>query len=179
MITTKLLLAYLLQTANITGIDVDSTKFNLDEVHCLAKNIYYEASGEDIRGQFAVASVTLNRVKDSRFPTTICEVVKQTTISNISKKLVCQFSWYCEEEKKRSGIPIRNKDGSPNQPVIDKFQVASMVALAAMSGEVIDVSKGATHFHNPNIVKPAWSNTLQRTARIGNHDFYKLPPVAE
>lgn len=179
MITTKLLLAYLLQTVNITGVDIDTSKVNLDEVHCLAKNIYYEASGEDIQGQFAVASVTLNRVKDSRFPTTICEVVKQTTVSNITKKLVCQFSWYCEENKKKAGIPISNKDGTLNQLVVDKFQVASMVAIAAMSGDVQDVTKGATHFHNPNVVIPPWAKTLTRTARIGNHDFYKLPSIKD
>lgn len=179
MMTAKLLLAYLLQTVNITGLDIDTNKIDLEEAYCLAKNVYYESSGEDIQGQFAVASVTLNRVKDSRYPTTICEVVKQTTISNVTKRVVCQFSWYCENDKKGKDITFRNKDGSINQVLVDKFQVASVVALTTMAGEVPDVSKGATHFHNPNIVVPPWAKTLRKTKRIGNHDFYTLPPVKE
>lgn len=179
MITAKLLLAYLLQTVNITGVDIDTSKIDLEQAYCLAKNVYYEAGNEDIQGQFAVASVTLNRANDSRFPTTVCEVVKQTTISNVSKKIVCQFSWYCEADKRGKDIPVRNKDGTINQAVVDKFQVASIVAITALAGEVPDASGGATHFHNPNVVKPAWSRTLKKTKRVGNHDFYRMPPPAE
>lgn len=179
MMTAKLLLAYLLQSASVVGIEVDTSKVDLEQAYCLAKNIYYEAKGEDIRGQFAVASVTLNRVNDSRFPTTVCEVVKQTTISNVSKKLVCQFSWYCEADKKGKEIPVRNKDGSINQHVVDQFQVASIVAITALSGTVEDNTNGATHFHNPYTSNPAWRHSLKKTMRVGNHDFYKLPPPKE
>lgn len=179
MITAKLLLAYLLQTVNITGVDIDTSKVDLEQAYCLAKNIYYEAGGEDIQGQFAVASVTLNRANDSRFPTTVCEVVKQTTISSVSKKIVCQFSWYCEADKKGKDIPVRNKDGSINQAVVDKFQVASIVAITALNGNIPDSTGGATHFHNPNVANPPWTKTLRKTRRVGNHDFYKLPPREE
>lgn len=176
MMTAKLLLAYLLQTSAATlGMDIDTSNVDLEQAYCLAKNVYYEARNEDIRGQFAVASVTLNRVRDARYPTTVCDVVKQTTISNISKRLVCQFSWYCEADKKGKEIPVRNKDGSINQQVVDQFQVASIVAIQTLSGQIEDNTNGATHFHNPFTSKPAWSHTLKKTMRVGNHDFYKLP----
>ena len=109
MLTAKFLLAYLLQTASIVGIDVDTSKVDPEQAYCLAQNIYYEARNEDIRVQFAVASVTLNRANDPRYPNTICDVVKQTTISNVSKRIVCQFSWYCENDKKGKEIPVKNK----------------------------------------------------------------------
>ena len=48
-----------------------------DEVKCLAQNIYWEARNQSIQGMYAVADVTLNRVKDKRWPSTVCEVVKQ------------------------------------------------------------------------------------------------------
>ena len=54
-----------------------STWVMADEVKCLAKNIYFEARNQSIQGMYAVADVTLNRVKDSRWPSTVCEVVKQ------------------------------------------------------------------------------------------------------
>jgi spore germination cell wall hydrolase CwlJ-like protein len=76
MMTAKLLLVYLLQTSPATlGLDIDTNSIDMEQAYCLAKNVYYESRNEDIRGQFAVASVTLNRVKDSRYPTTVCDVV--------------------------------------------------------------------------------------------------------
>lgn len=175
MLTAKILLAYLLQTANIVGIDVDTSKIDPDQAFCLAENIYYEARNEDIRGQFAVASVTINRANDSRFPHTICEVVKQTAISRVTKRVVCAFSWYCENDKKGKEIPVNNKDGSINQQVVDQFQLATLVAIEVMGGNVDDNTNGATHFHNPHTSQPAWRRELTRTMRVGNHDFYRLP----
>jgi len=179
MITAKLLLAYLLSTGNFVGIDVDTSKVDSEQAYCLAENIYYEARNEDIRGQYAVASVTLNRANDARFPHTICEVVKYTAVSRISKKLVCAFSWYCENDKKGREIPVRNRDGTVNQQVVDQFQIASIVAITVLGGNVEDNTNGATHFHNPHTSNPAWRYQLTKTMAIGNHTFYKMPPPKE
>ena len=69
---------------------------------CMALNIYHEARNQSIVGQVAVAEVVMNRVEDSRFPDTICEVVKQAvTYKNTDKPVLhkCQFSWYCDGQK--------------------------------------------------------------------------------
>lgn len=179
MMTAKMLLLYLLQTVNIVGVDVDTSRVDPEQAFCLAENIYYESRSEDIRGQFAVASVTLNRVNDSRFPNTICGTVKQSAISRINHKLVCAFSWYCENDKKGREIPVRNKDGTINQQVVDQFQIASIVAIKILTGNVEDNTHGATHFHNPITSHPSWRKTLKKTVSIGNHDFYKLQPPKE
>lgn len=176
MITAKILLTYLLQLVNIGGLPVDTTQIDQQEVYCMAENIYYEARNEDIKGQFAVASVTLNRTKDARFPSTVCGVVQQSARSKITNRLVCAFSWYCENDKKGKEIPVRNSDGSVNQAVVDQFQVASIVAITVLSGNVEDNTKGATHFHNPFTSSPAWKSQLTKTMSVGNHDFYKLSP---
>lgn len=173
MITAKLLLAYLLHTAPTVGLVVDTSKIDPDQAYCLAENVYYEARNEDIQGQFAVASVTLNRANDARFPNTICEVVKQSTFSKIANRVICAFSWYCENDKKGKEIPVNNKDGSINQQVVDQFQIASLVAIETLAGNINDNTHGATHFHNPNVSQPSWTATLRRTIRLGNHDFYK------
>jgi spore germination cell wall hydrolase CwlJ-like protein len=179
MLTAKIILAYLLQTAPTVGLEVDTSKIDPDQAYCLAENIYYEARNEDIRGQFAVASVTLNRANDPRFPKTVCEVVKQSAISRITNRVVCAFSWYCENDKKGKEIPVNNKDGSVNQQVVDQFQVASIVAIQVLGGNVEDNTNGATHFHNPHTSQPTWRKVLTRTMRVGNHDFYKLPEIKE
>ena len=175
MITAELLLAYLLSAIAPVGIDAETSKIDTEQAYCLAKNIYYEARSESVQGQYAVAHVTLNRANDSRFPSTICDVVKQTSIDRESKKVTCQFSWYCENDRKGKDILVKNKDGSINQKIADQFQTASAIAIAVLNGDVKDNTNGATHFHNPNVAQPDWTTRLRKTKSIGNHDFYKLP----
>lgn len=78
---------------------------------------------------------------------------------------------------KGKNIPIRNNFGLIYQTKVDRFQVASIVAITVLLGEIEDNTKGATHFHNPHTSKPVWRPELKRTMRIRNYDFYKLPPV--
>lgn len=170
MLTAKTLLTYLLQTVSLVGLPVDGEKINLEEAQCLAENIYFEARGEELKGQYAVAAVTLNRVNHPKYPDTVCEVVKQKTKIKGADKHVCAFSWYCDNKRT---ISFRNKDGSVNQLAVDQFHVASIVALTTMYGEVKDVTNGATNFHNPHVSTPTWASTMRRTSSIGNHHFYK------
>lgn len=175
MLTAKLLLVYVLQTASAVGLDVNIEDIDTEQAYCLAQNIYYEAKSENKQGQIAVASVTLNRANDPRFPDTICEVVQQSAISKYSKKLVCAFTWYCEHDRKGKEIPVINKDGTINEAVYKQFEAASIIAISAMSGNLKDNTHGATHFYNPNLAQPSWAAELKRTVRLGNHDFHKLP----
>src|SRR5262249_58140344 len=62
---------------------------------CLAEAIYFEARGEAVRGQMAVAQVVLNRVFSEKYPNTVCGVVYQ----NAHRRLHCQFTFACD------GIP--------------------------------------------------------------------------
>jgi len=73
-------------------------EIDANEQHCLAQNIYFEAGNQSLDGMAAVADVTLNRVKSSRYPDTICEVVKQGLkhSNGAMKRNMCQFSWYCD-----------------------------------------------------------------------------------
>lgn len=75
------------------------------EIGCLAANLYFEARGEPLKGQLAVAKVTLNRVKSKQYPDSICAVVFQKH----------QFSWtkqqpWAEIQKALNGVePSKNK----------------------------------------------------------------------
>ena len=60
------------------------------ETQCLIDNVFHEARGESLKGQIMVASVTLSRVDDPRWPNTICEVVYQHR----------QFSWTLLSKKR-------------------------------------------------------------------------------
>ena len=59
-----------------------------EEISCMADNIYFEARNQVNCFWSAVASVTLNRVKDKRFPNTVCEVVKQVPTRNLGNRMV-------------------------------------------------------------------------------------------
>ena len=59
----------------VSYIAINKAEAKPTEVECLTEAIYFEARGESFVGQLAVANVILERVRDSRFPPTVCEVV--------------------------------------------------------------------------------------------------------
>tara|TARA_R110000772_G_scaffold6696_5_gene23374 strand:- start:1482 stop:1994 length:513 start_codon:yes stop_codon:yes gene_type:complete len=137
------------------------------ELICLSMNIYHEARGQSIAGQMAVALVTINRMKDTRYPNTICEVVMEgpTRVSwnDNSKeypiKHRCQFSWFCD------GLSDTVKD-------FDTFMKITKLADIIITQLVIDITDGATHYH-ADYVKPGWAATKTRTTKIDDHIFYR------
>ena len=74
----ELLTTFVLSASAEANITVhDATQYLDKQATCLAKNMYYEARSQGLAGQLAVSLVVLNRVKDKRYPNTICEVVHQ------------------------------------------------------------------------------------------------------
>tara|TARA_R100000030_G_scaffold89053_1_gene73243 strand:- start:604 stop:1044 length:441 start_codon:yes stop_codon:yes gene_type:complete len=135
---------------------------------CLALNTYHEAKNQSLVGQVATAQVVMNRVEDDRFPSTVCEVVKQGPTrpswedpeKEYPIKHRCQFSWYC--------------DGKPDTPKNEKaWRKAQDVAFLVLYNKIqLDVTEGATHYH-ATYVRPAWAKTKKRTTRIEKHIFYR------
>ena len=131
---------------------------------CLALNTYHEAKNQSMVGQVATAQVVMNRVADSRYPNTVCEVVKQGPKykgSDVPVRHKCQFSWFC--------------DGKSDEPKLDSKEwfKAKDYARIVLSGRVaLDVTEGATHYH-ATYVRPAWAKTKTRTTRIEKHIFYR------
>lgn len=130
-------------------------KVDPNQLACVAKNIFYEAKGESILGQAAIARVVLNRVAHG-FAGTPCKVVYQKTV--VENKVICQFSWVCTERSEPS-----NNDR--------KYKVAQQVAYDVMIEDRYKdvVPKSTLFFHSSNI-DPAWP--YSQVAQIGNHVFY-------
>ena len=127
------------------------------ELWCLATAIYFEARGESYRGQVAVAQVVQNRVKDYRYPDTICGVVFQ----NQSRRNSCQFSFACD------GIPEYTNDAKA-------WAQAQDIAKRFAAGELyLTEVGGATHYH-ATYVRPAWAPRMTKVTQIGLHVFYKF-----
>lgn len=129
-----------------------------DKEHwCLATAVYFEARGEAYRGQVAVAQVVMNRVKDHRYPDTICGVVFQ----NQHRRNACQFSFACD------GIPETVTERRP-------WEQAEDIATKVASGELYLTEVGdATHYH-ATYVRPAWAPRMNKVTQIGLHVFYKF-----
>jgi hypothetical protein len=125
------------------------------ELRCLAEALYFEARGETVKGQFAVAEVILNRVKSERFPGSACGVINQGT----GKKYQCQFTYTCDGYKEVIKEPRA-------------YERVSKIARIALDGLAPELTKGATHYHT-TAVKPRWSKVYTKTAAIGDHVFYR------
>ena len=137
----------------------------ISAITCLAVAIYFEARSEPIAGQLAVAQVVLNRVVDERYPDTVCEVITEgpTYPSGHPVRDKCQFSFWCD------GKPEDVHDYEAWQTAL---RIATVVTETS-SSLPIDISEGAMFYHTTN-VSPAWRHTMQMTAQIGQHIFYRL-----
>ena len=125
------------------------------EWQCLTKALYFEARGESLKGQFAVAEVILNRTDSPRFPGSVCGVVNQSGGGG------CQFSFVCDGRK----------DVMRERAAIDR---AGRIARVMLDGAPRGLTEGATYFHSKG-VRPSWAHRFPRTAAIGAHMFYRQP----
>ncbi|WP_226803893.1 cell wall hydrolase [Amylibacter sp. SFDW26] len=127
------------------------------EWRCLAEALYFEARGETLQGQFAVAEVILNRRDSKRFPSSVCGVIGQG--STTGKKYACQFSYKCDGRAE-----VFSEGGAYIQ--------VGKVARLMLDGKARNLTKGAMFYHT-GAVSPRWSRKFTRTAKVGSHYFYR------
>lgn len=115
-----------------------------DEAVCMAQAIYHEAKSESLQGKIAVGKVIMNRIDSPGYASTVCGVVYER----------CQFAFTCRRHKQ-----------------IDWANNADLIELSrqVIAGQYEDYSRGAISFNN----KPFKNRGLVKTAKIGNHYFYK------
>ncbi len=126
-----------------------------EQWRCLSEALYFEARGETVKGQFAVAEVIMNRVKSARFPGSLCSVINQGT----GKKYQCQFTYTCDGNAEVIAEPRA-------------YAAVGKIARAALDGKAPTLTNGATYYHTTG-VSPRWSRVFTRTAKIGVHLFYR------
>ena len=116
---------------------------------CLAKAVYFEARGEPIKGQLAVADVVLNRAASGKYPSTICEVVTQKA----------QFS-FIEDGR----FPEPNKDSKAWRKAVAVARLARNEIAEAVPQDVL--------WYHADYVAPVWRHGLAKSDQIGAHIFY-------
>lgn len=121
---------------------------------CMRKALYFEARGESLQGQFAVAEVILNRLDSPAYPKSVCGVVQS------SGHGACAFSWVCDGYSDVMRDPV----------AADR---AGRIAQLMLAGAPRPLTLGATYFHTRS-VRPNWGRVIQ-TASIGAHVFFRSP----
>jgi N-acetylmuramoyl-L-alanine amidase len=142
---------------NFDGTKLEAALKRERELRCLAENIYHEARGESLEGQYAIAEVTMNRLASPYYPDTVCEVVHDTRWDRLRRRLVAHFSWTAFGVKEPSG------------PAWDQ---AMKVAETVYDGHAMSVVPGALFYH-ATYVRPYWASSKKVVAKIGNHIFYR------
>jgi len=125
------------------------------DLFCLAKNVFHEAGIETDMGKYAVAQVTLNRVKSKKYPNTICKVVLQRY----------QFSWANQKSKHWThpkGINWDKSKAIAKRVIYENHRV-----------------KGLEHseYYHADYISPHWSRKMTPVATVGRHIFYTNRPV--
>ena len=121
-----------------------------EEQDCLANAVYFEARGEPLVGQLAVAEVVLNRVGSERYPDTICDVVKQPW----------QFSFV-----RNRRIPVANRSSEAWRRAVAIARIAQDRVSNQLGNDVL--------WYHADYVSPSWGRRLDRTTKIGLHIFYR------
>ena len=133
---------FLIQTTE----DVHYTK---QDINCLAENIYYEAGIEPIEGKYAVAQVTLNRLRTRHWGSTVCAVVHAKA----------QFSWTLKKKRvKPQGTNWTESKLIAERMLADKMRVRPL--------------QSALMYH-ADYVKPKWADRTQYITKVGQHIFYR------
>jgi spore germination cell wall hydrolase CwlJ-like protein len=151
------------QVAEVAPTPVTDTVMSqlLAEHKCLSEVLYYEARGEGLSGQKAIAEVVFHRMNRGDYGHSICAVVYEG-----KDRPGCQFSFTCNGDIRR-----------PKQ--MAAWRQSEKLAAAILTGQVPlkNATGGALNFHAIS-VQPDWADTLEKTTQIGNHIFYRNAPHA-
>lgn len=126
----------------------DMVKWTPQDRDCLTKNIYYEAGVERAEGKYAVAHVTINRLKTGQWGNNICSVV-------YAKK---QFSW-----------TLQKKLPKPNPKL---WAESREIATNVLNGARVSGLKNSLYYHADYIKTPKWVDFKHEVGKIGQHIFY-------
>lgn len=155
MMTTEQLLASLGDKLDLDALSRVEVAERSKDWSCLTEAMYFEARGEGLAGQLAVAEVILNRVEATQYPDTVCDVVRQGADSGGA----CQFSYNCDGKKNT----VRNEKA---------WKRIGKLAWLMLQGRPRTLTDEALYFHNTS-VRPNWSRKFVKTAQIGRHVFYR------
>ena len=125
----------------------EQVAFTEKDQDCLAKNVYYEAGIESHNGKYAVAQVTLNRLKSGKWGNSVCSVVYSKA----------QFSWTLKKKLEK--------------PQGQAWADSQWIAHRVLHGDRVAPLKDAMFYH-AEYVSPKWRDPVAKIQQVGQHIFY-------
>ena len=132
------------------------------ELGCLAANLYFEARSEPLKGQLAVAKVTLNRVKSKQYPDSICAVVFQRK----------QFSWTHQQPWTKIQKALNGLEPSKNPLEVSAYQQAMKTAKTSLKTDLKHILPDDALWYHATYVNPKWNRKMKQVKKVGSHVFY-------
>ena len=126
----------------------DKVSYTKNDLDCLTRNVYYEAGVEDKAGKYAVAHVTVNRLKTGYWGKDVCKVV-------YAKK---QFSWTAQKRLPKPDPTVWAESRDVARKVLTGYRVSGLMH--------------SLYYHAIYIKDPVWADTQHEAGQIGNHVFY-------
>jgi len=160
----EFILLLVLQGMSIPESDIDAESFR-----CMTYNIYHESRGEGELGRLAVAHLVRERVKDKRFPSTVCGVVYFSLVKG--DRTECAFSWVCDIYA--NDIQLMLRDGTTHKSNLKSFVASATIAASALTEKSINPCKGANYYYNPRKASPRWAKIYTPKCQIGKHTFMR------
>lgn len=144
-------------------VQIKSEELTSNEaLSCMADNIYYEAGFESREGQIAVAQVVLNRLHDSHFPKSICDVIYFKKINPTTGKKVAAFSWTLGRNWRANG--------KSRKVYRECVILARDVLTKKIHSSIIDSS---VKYYHATYITARWDDDHMVVAQIGKHVFYR------
>jgi spore germination cell wall hydrolase CwlJ-like protein len=128
----------------------DEVRYNKQDLFCMAKNIYHEAGSEPTLGKYAVAQVTINRMKSPMYKDTVCSVVFEPY----------QFSWANYHGRRWT------------TPRGESWIEANRIARDVLENNKRVYGMGSALFYHATYVRPYWASRKDKLIKIGLHIFY-------
>ena len=129
----------------------DKIRYSNDDLFCMAKNIYHEAGSEPTLGKYAVAQVTINRIKAPQYGNRVCTVVFEPY----------QFSWANYHGRRWT------------TPSGENWHEAKRIARDVLENGKRIKGLDEALFYHATYVRPSWARKFDRVTRIGLHIFYE------
>lgn len=129
----------------------DKIRYTKQDLFCMAKNIYHEAGSEPTLGKYAVAQVTVNRIKSPKYGDTVCGVVFEPY----------QFSWANYHGRRWT------------TPRGESWIEAKRIARDVLENNKRIYGMDDALFYHATYVRPYWASRKDKLIKIGLHIFYE------
>lgn len=142
----------------ITNVILDKLS-QMSDLELLTRLLWGECRGEILQGQVAVANVVRNRVADGRYGKGWKGVILRPW----------QFSCFNPNDP--------NLKSMLNIASLSYYGELKQLAFLTLEGLLVDPTKGATHYFNPQVVPGRWPKSwnpdlMEFRGDIGRHKFY-------